>query len=843
MPRAFALALSLALALATRLSTAHAADDDRRPMLLAVDGETRTELPLVSSAMHVDVRGPIAQVQVTQTFSNPADRPIELVYVFPLHEDGAVGAMTMRVGSRIIRAQIKQRDEARAAYEGARREGKTAALLEQERPNIFTQSVANVMPGESIDVALVYDVLLDPDGDVYELALPTVVGPRYNPGTPIDTRTGTGVQADTHRVPDASRISPEAAPPGLLTGNTVTLDLDVDAGLPIAAIESPTHRIVTKQLAADHYQVGLAAGDMVADRDFVLRWRVTVASPTLAALAHKGAGHGHLALVVQPPPVDAGKAPPRELVFVVDTSGSMSGEPLALAKRGMRYALDHLRPEDTFRILNFSTAVAGFAEGRAMTASRDNVRAGLSYVNGVGAGGGTEMMGGIVAALSSPPSDGRERFIVFMTDGYIGNEAEIFAAVTKHLDRRTHLFSFGVGSSVNRHLLDGLARSGKGAAQYLLLDEAPEPQIETFYARLDAPLLHDLRVDWGGLDVRDATPSDLADLFAGQPLVVAARYGRGGRGTIKVTGKAGGRLLELTIPVELPARGGDGEVLARLWARKRMGEQLDRFATAAHPVRQAIIDDVTSVALEHALLSPWTAFVAIDEIARAEGMPTHTVAVPVELPAGVTPAAGNVITAEYSASIPVPGRIFESALDAAGGAGGDAYGVSFSGASDVESAYYVDGVNLTATAAGSYVARRRFVPRLSVAAGLGVGARDGDFASIGLGLERGFGSGRGPTRLLALGLETRFDARGEQSNLVQLMLTLARLAILRHIDLRLGAGGGVDLDGNLGLAWKSELGFSVPVSRRFLPELTLGASGSTAGDDFVGAGLGLGVRW
>jgi Ca-activated chloride channel family protein len=842
MANKLAFALTLALALATRLSLAHAADDSR-PMLLAVDGEAQTELPLVSSAMRVVVRGPVAQVQVTQTFSNPSDKPIELVYVFPLHEDGAVGAMTMRIGPRVIRAQIKKRDEARAAYEGAKREGKTAALLEQERPNIFTQSVANVMPGESIDVALTYDVLLDPDGDVYELALPTVVGPRYNPGSPLETITGTGVQPDTDRVPDASRISPEAAPPGLLTGNTVTVDLDVDAGLPIAAIESPTHKIRTKELSRDHFQVGLADGDMVANMDFVLRWRVTVASPTLAALAHKGAGHGHLALVVQPPPVDAGKAPPRELVFVVDTSGSMSGEPLALAKRGMRYALEHLRPEDSFRIMNFSSSVVAFADGRAQPATRDNVRAGLSYVNGVAAGGGTEMMSGIVAALSNPPADGRARFIVFMTDGYIGNEEEIFAAVKKHLDKHTHLFSFGVGSSVNRHLLDGLASSGKGVAQYLLLTEAPEPQIETFYARLDSPLLHDLRVDWGGLDVRDATPGDIADLFAGQPLVVAARYGKGGRGTIKVTGKAAGRTVELAIPVELPARGGDGDVLARLWARHRMAEQLDRLSSGVdHTQRQAIVDDVTGVALEHSLLSPWTAFVAIDEIPRAEGMPTDSVAVPVELPAGVTPQAGNVITGAYSSAIPV-GRTFESVLGSAAGSSGDAYGGSFGGATSLESAYYVDGIEQTSVAYGTYVTRRRFVPRLSLSAGLGLGARDGDFASVGLGFERGFGDGEGIDRLMALGLETRFVARGDQSNLFQLMMTLARLAILRRIDLRLGAGGAIDLDGNLGIGWKSELGLLVPFSRKLLPELTLGVSGSTAGENHVGAGLGLGLRW
>lgn len=838
MPRSLAFALALALALAARLSTAHAtgpAADDRRPMMLAVDGDARAELPLVASAMRVVVRGPIAQVEVTQRFSNPSPRPIELVYVFPLHEDGAVGAMTMRIGARVIRARIERRERARAAYEQARQEGKTAALLEQERPNVFTQSVANVLPGEVIDVALTYDVLLDPDGDVYELALPTVVGPRYMPGAPLAALpVGTGVQADSDQVPDASRLSPQAAPPGKLTGTTVTLDLDVDAGLPITAIDSPTHRLTTTRVAADRYRIALADGDMVADRDFVLRWRVTVASPTLAALAHKDGGRGHLALIVQPPPVDAGRAPPRELVFVVDTSGSMSGEPLALARRGMRHALQHLRPEDSFRLLNFSSSVEAFADGRALPATRDNVRAGLSYVNGVDAGGGTEMLSGIVAALDRPPADGRHRFVVFMTDGYIGNEAAILAAVTQRLDDRTHLFSFGVGSSVNRHLLDGLARHGKGVAHYLLLDQAPEPQIERFYARLDAPLLHDLRVDWNGLDVHDATPATVGDLFAGQPLVIAGRYGRGGAGSVRVTGKVAGRTIVLTVPVVLPERGGDGAVLARLWARRRIGEHLERLASGWH---QALADEVTAIALEHALLSPWTAFVAIDERPRAEGMPTDTVAVPVELPAGVTPAAGNVITGEHLASIPV-GRTFGTVLSAAPGSSGDALGVSFSGSSGGENHYSLDIVDDGDRDGllGRYRPRRTGL-RLALGAGLGLGETGRDYLDLGLGVDRRV------ARRLALGLDARLLVRDGAPDLVQLMLTLARLSLLPRLDLRLGLGAATTTAGEVGPSWKAELALPLPLRGRLASELTLGLGGAGAGEAQTGAGLGLGLRW
>lgn len=791
------------------------AEAPERPTLLRIaeDGE-REELPLVRGDARVVVRGPIAQVELTQVFANPADAPIEAVYVFPLPEDGAVGAMAMTIGARTIRADIRRRDEARAIYERARDRGRAAALLEQERPNVFTQSVANILPGEEIEVALTYDVLLAPADDVYELAIPTVVGPRYVPAGVVD----------------ADRVTPPGAAPGEPTGTTLALDVDLDAGLPIREVYSPTHTIVTARRDDARYQVTLAEDALVADKDFVLRWRVEVTSPALAVLAHKDAGAevGHVALVLQPPAAAPDDPGPRELVFVVDTSGSMAGEPIALARRAMRYALERLDEDEAFRILVFADEVAGFEGGRLFPASPRNVRKALSWINGLDAGGGTEMIHAVREALSGPPDEGRTRFVCFLTDGYVANEEEILAVVDERRDPRSHLFSFGVGSSVNRYLLDGLAEHGGGVAHYLLLAEPPEPQIEAFYRQLETPMLAALTVTWDGVDVADAAPSRIRDLFAGEPIVVTGRYRRGGKATVRVAGTRDGRAVTLRLPILLPDDGGDGDVLARLWARRRIAE-LD--ATQVAGETPEVRDAITAIALEHALMSRYTSFVAVEERRRADGAPER-VDVPVEAPQGV-----------------IADRTFEAVLGVAAGSQADgeiititgsapmidtastALGVTFGGASAVENRYVVDGTN-TAALRG---VERRWRGTVGLAAHLDHGAGAPAW-SIAAGLERRLGD------RTAAGLAATLWGR-DDATLVTLLATFARWAIGDELDLRLGAGAARQV-GDLGAAWQLRLAIPLDLLDAVQPELEVRLDGSFLLDeDLLAAGAGIGLRF
>lgn len=763
-----------------------------RPALMRIaDDGSRVELPLVRGHVHVDVRGPIAQVQLTQTFANPGDDPIEAVYVFPLPNTGAVGGMTMKVDDRTIRASIRRRDDARKIYEQAKADGKTTALLEQERPNVFTQSVANILGGEEIDVALTYDLLLAPSDGVYELAIPTVVGPRY-----VNERVG-----------DADRISPPIAEPGTGTGNTLGFDLDLEAGLPITEIYSPTHTIVTAETDTSHYQVQLADADMVANKDFVLRWRIEVTSPALAVLAHKDAGAelGHLALIVQPPPAAAEPlAGKRELVFVVDTSGSMEGEPIALVRQAMRYALERLDTDDAFRIFKFADGISGFRDGDLQRASSDNVAAALGYVDALDTDGGTEMRHAIKAALSGEPASGRTRYVSFMTDGFVGDESAILAEVDERIDPSTYLFSFGVGSSVNRHLLDGLAEHGGGVAHYLLLAEPPEPQIEDFYTQMETPMLGHLRVEWEGLDVVDAAPSTQRHLFAGQPVVFSARYRAGGKATVKVTGRRGDQDVTLRIPVVLPDAGGDGDVLARLWARRRIHE-LDAGQVSGEQVD--VVAEITEIALAHSLMSKYTSFVAVEERKRTSESPT-TVEVPVELPEGVSPSLVGQSWQDISLSSGEASMMY-----------------SLAGSSAVRHRYLYD-------------PNRRWRGSLSLGTGLDTAADTG-FLSL---------SGAAELRISdrnALGVTATLWDRDDHARMLSLLGTVARWAMFGVFDLRLGAGAAFVPDQGSGLAWQLRLGVPIPLGKRVHPELEIRIDRAHVGEeeDLFGFGGGIGLRF
>lgn len=852
--RSFAIAAIIVLAAVAPARAANTYENPERPSLFTVNKDTtKTEIPLVSSHLSCEVRGPIAQVTLVQSYTNSSADPIEAVYVFPLHSDSAVGGMTMHIGDRTIRAVIKTREDARATYDKAKADGKAAALLDEERPNIFTQSVANILPGEEIDVEIVYDVLLEPDAGMYELALPTVVGPRYIGGEPLGgTQSGGGTAPDTDRVPDASRITPPVATPGESTGNDYGVDLDLDAGMKITDITSPTHAIDVAPVGGNHIHVTLAEGTVPADKDIVIRWRTTVDSPTVAVLADRSDGTtGHLALVLQPPPAKTISTDKREMVFVIDSSGSMDGEPIALVKRGIRRALEDLGPDDTFRIINFSTDVSGFRNGAVLAATPRNLRDARSWLNGVIGDGSTEMLGGIEAALATAPEKGRTRYVVFMTDGYIGDEATILAAINRLRDARTHLFSFGVGSAANRYLLDEMARVGDGVADYMLLDEDPAGKLDDFFSRICAPAMTDVHVDWGSLAVQDPSPHDFGSVFPGRPIVIAARYTTAGTGTIEVKGEQGGKEIKMTVPVTLPEGAGDGSVLGRLWARRRIAE-LSRAMTYETVDAAAI----TKIALDYSLMSPYTSFVAVDEHPRV-GAPGATVQVPVDLPEGVDMEAitggygstygsssggsgevieiagtaptidptstmqGIALDTDYTASVPLPGRTYVGTLGAV------------SGSTSLENEYYVDGVDT------AYLDHRPLPRwRLSLSAGGGYDL-DGERTMTGFSSSIEYRLGSRALALGATGSLWRLDDR----SLTALLATISKWNLLRLFDVQLGLGVG-ELGPDAGVAWRLRIAAPLPIGGIFQPELDVGLDGVTLDDQSVlGTSVGIGVRF
>ncbi|MEZ5427117.1 MAG: VIT domain-containing protein [Pyrinomonadaceae bacterium] len=589
--------------------------------------------PLKHTDVKAEISGFLSRVRVTQEFENNFAQPIEAVYTFPLSNNAAVDDMTMRIGSRVIKGKILKREEARQVYENARSQGQTAALLDQERPNIFTQSVANILTGEKIIIEISYVETLKYEDGQYEFVFPMTVGPRYIPGSATG-RTGAGFSPDTDKVPDASRVTPKIAE--TRAGHDISIQIKLDAGVPIEGIRSTSHDVQTVNLSPNSADLTLRDEKTIPNKDFVLRYDVTGGRIEDAILAHRDARGGFFTLILQPPDKFTVKdVAPKEIVFVLDTSGSMSGFPIEKAKEAMKLALEGLYPRDTFNLITFAgdTHVL-FDEPVPATAA--NLGRAQEFLQSRRGGGGTEMMKAIRAALD--PSDSQEhlRIVCFMTDGYVGNEAEIITEVQKHPNAR--VFSFGIGSSVNRFLLDKMAEEGRGEVEYVSLGEDGTNAARKFHERVRNPLLTDISIDWNDLPVADVYPSRISDLFSAKPVILNGRYTAGADGTIKLKGKVGGQYFERDIPVRLPEAESRHDSLATLWARKRIDELTSKGyqKDEDEKARQEINDAITNIGLEFRLMTQFTSFVAVEErVVNRDGQPVK-IEVPVEMPEGVS---------------------------------------------------------------------------------------------------------------------------------------------------------------------------------------------------------------
>ena len=592
--------------------------------------EEEIPLPLQQTDVRAKIVAYIASVEVEQKYHNPYDEKIEVVYVFPLPQDAAVSDFLMKVGERTIRGVIREREEAERIYNEARAQGFVASLLTQERPNIFTQKVANIEPNADIDIQLTYYNTLPYRDGAYEFGFPTVVGPRFNPAGTTDG-VGAVPRGQTGTSGQATEVQYLA--PGESGGALFSMTVDLEAGVKVTDVRSTSHAIQVEDVSADHKRITLRQGAELPNKDFVLRYAVAGEAVKSGFLLHRDERGGFFTMVLTPPAdlAAVGRAPV-EHVFVLDCSGSMSGTPLDLSKAAVRRVLEKLQPTDTFQIIQFSMGADTLGPA-PIPATPDNVRRGLEYLAGLQSEGGTMMIEGIKAALDFPHEEGKVRLVSFLTDGYIGNESEILAAIHEKLGA-SRIFSFGIGSSPNTFLLERMAKLGQGAVAYVMGGDtsADEAAVDAFYDRIAHPAFSDVEVDWRGMQVSDVFPSRLPDLWGGRPVVITGRITGDAVPNITVHGRIAGQPASIEVPIAADAAA-QRPAIAQIWARMKILDIADRSLWAAQP--DELYDQIKRVALEYSLMSKFTAFVAVDSSRVTEGDHGVTVVQPVPVPAGV----------------------------------------------------------------------------------------------------------------------------------------------------------------------------------------------------------------
>ncbi len=614
--------------------------------------------PLKHTNVQAEISGFLSRVKVTQEFENNFSEKIEAVYVFPLPNNAAIDDMTMRIGERTVRGKILKREEAREVYEAAKSNGQIASLLDQERPNIFTQAVANILPNEKIIIEISYVETLKYEDGAYQFVFPMVVGPRYIPGNATGKQGG-GFAPDTTRVADASKITPMPAKDR--AGHDISIAVKLDAGIPVENVQSKSHEIESAMLSASGYNVKLKNEKTIPNKDFILRYDVSGKRIEDAVLTHRGDKGGYFTLILQPPgEVRTQDVTPKEIVFVLDTSGSMSGFPIEKAKEAMKLALDGLNPQDTFNLITFAGDTRVLFE-KPVSATGENLAKAQKFLASREGGGGTEMMKAIKAALEPSDSQQHVRVVCFMTDGYIGNDMEIVGEIQKYKNAR--VFSFGIGQSVNRFLLDKMAEEGRGEAEYVALGDDGSAAAKRFHERVRSPLLTDISLDFGNLQVADVYPKRTGDLFSAKPVVVHGRYTKAGSGTIKLKGKSFGRETVREIAVNFPENEPNHDVLATLWARTRIDDLMsqDYAGVQNGNAKPEVKDTITNLGIEYRLLTQFTSFVAVEERIVTDGGQPRKIEVPVEMPEGVSREGifGNEtvdISSNSIQSLPVNGR-------------------------------------------------------------------------------------------------------------------------------------------------------------------------------------------
>ncbi len=591
-------------------------------LVLAEQGETE-QLPLKSTDVDVNISGVIADVNVKQTYSNTGIKPIEAIYVFPASTRAAVYKMVMKVNDREIIAIVEEKQQARTLYEEAKKQGKTASLLEEHRPNVFQMNVANIMPGATIEVSMSYTELLIPTDKVYEFMYPTVVGPRYVSKNETESGSAENWTANPY------------TEEGVKPKSTLDIKVNIEAGMPIKEIRCETHKNKISYEAKSKANITLNEKDG-GNRDFIVQYRLAGNSIESGVLLYEDPnGENYFLAMMQPPQrCTDQQIAPREYVFIIDVSGSMSGFPLDISKEIMKKLLGNLKSTDKFNIVLFAGGSNVYSE-KSLPATKQNVSKAIDFMDNLRGGGGTELLSALKTAMELNPDDNYSRSFVILTDGYVSVEKQAFDYIRNNLGK-ANFFSFGIGSSVNRFLIEGLAHIGYGEPFIAVNKEEGNKLADKFTKYISTPLLTDIDMEISGFEAYDVLPEKMPDLFAERPLIVTGKYKGTPQGSIKITGTSGNEKYNKTWTIKKEISSDKAQALKYLWAREKI-----RLISDYNNLRknEEYKKEIIALGKNYNLLTEYTSFIAIDSEVSNESGNISTVKQPLPLPQGVSNAA------------------------------------------------------------------------------------------------------------------------------------------------------------------------------------------------------------
>ncbi len=593
--------------------------------------------PKLNTEVDIEINGLLARVTVSQTFKNPSSQWQEGIYVFPLPETAAVDHLRMKVGERIIEGEIKPKKQAKQIYQQAKREGRQASLVEQQRPNMFTTSVANIAPNSSITVVIEYQQMVVQNASEFSLRFPMTITPRYIPGTPIANTeeishfNGSGWALNTNQVRDASHITPPVSATDSETSNQINISILLSAGFELELVKSSYHQVEEVAVNSTTRKIRLV-DDVPANRDFELVWSASNHQVPQAALFKQHKNNEDYAMLMLTPPNELNiESISRELIFIIDTSGSMDGTSMKQAKTALQYGLTQLRPQDSFNIIRFSDDVDSLFK-QAKIANRNNLDSAHDYVNWLRAEGGTEMAPALKMALQAKQTNEGIRQVVFLTDGSVGNEDELFSIIEQNLGD-SRLFTVGIGSAPNSHFMHRAAQFGRGSHSYIGAEDEVRQKMQTLFNKLSHPVLTDIKLELDNAVV-EVWPKMVPDLYLGEPLILTLKAATLPN-DIVVTGHYGNRIWQQKVSLQ---GGAESEAVSVLWARRKISSLMDDYRRAGEN-NDLIKANIVNIALTHHLVTKFTSLVAVDKTPVrpvSEKLKTQTIA--------VNPPAGSVMT-------------------------------------------------------------------------------------------------------------------------------------------------------------------------------------------------------